>query len=115
MNLPRYTCSKCNAIKTPGVPCKPCHAQHQRIYNATRRPSRTRAVFKRVKSITTARLIEIFDVLSGELLHSGLYANAQECYDALLIRRGHSPMNIEDTVADSWIDDSSIYVKTVQI
>lgn len=120
MSAPKYTCSKCNAIKEPGTPCRPCEAQYQRQYNAnkrvsTRAPRVIRAVFKRLKEIKTTHLIEIFDVLSGDLLHSGLYANAQECYDALLLRRGHSPMSVADIDIDSWIDDSSVYVKTVSI
>jgi len=74
-----------------------------------------RAVFKRLRKIKTTHLVEIFDVLSGELLHSGLYANAQEAYDALLLRRGHSMLSVDDIEIDSWIDDSSVYVKTVSI
>jgi len=119
MNPRKYTCSKCNAIKESGKPCKPCTAQYQRQYVAARRVSDKlkppRAVFKNLQTIKTTHLIEIFDLLSGELQHSGLYANAQECYDALLLRRGHSQMSVDDIECDSWIDDTSVYVKTVSI
>lgn len=119
MSAPRYTCVKCNSIKEPGYPCKPCEAQYQRQYNATKRGMRSprviKSVFKRVKAIKTTHLVEIFDTLSGELLHSGLYANAQEGYEALLLRRGHSPMGVDEVETDSWIDDSSVYVKTASM
>lgn len=120
MSAPKYTCSKCNAIKIPGSPCKPCAAQYHRHYSATRRgrgraPCVLKPVFKRTRLVKMARLVEIFDTLSGQLLHSGLYANAQECYDALLLRRGHSPRSIDDVECDSWIDDSSVYVRTCAI
>lgn len=110
MSAPRNTCSKCNAIKVPGKPCKPCQAQYIRQYRADGRYRAVKPVFRRTKKINFARYAEIFDTLSGELLHAGLYANAQEAYDAMLLQRGHSP-GCESTELDSWIDDSSIYVK----
>ena len=132
------TCSRCNSIKQTGESCKACKAaaaRYQKNYreNAKARVlARAKPVFKRLKKIKMGRIFDVHDKKSGALLLSGLFDNAQQAYEALIMRSGkHVAPDLEEyysdypdirtkafeqmPAGDSWLDDNTIYIRAAAL